>query len=105
MGMKRRNPVELYRDGPSVTPSAQMDARILAASRTSQSATRPRRQWLVAGAMAVAVVATFYVRFATMPVPHYEASDFGREEGLARDWLMNFDLQQPTGPGSQEGLP
>src|SRR4029079_12586619 len=91
MGMKRRNPVELYRDGPSVTPSAQMDARILAASRTTPSSTGPRSQWLVAGGMAVSVVAPFYIRFATTPVPHYDASEFGREEGLARDWLMNLD--------------
>ena len=103
--MKRRSPLELYRSSPAASPSAQVDARVLAAARASSAIARPRREWLVAGAAVAAVTAAFCLRIEMTPPSHYDASDFGREEGLARDWLMSFDLQQPTGPGSQEGLP
>jgi len=105
MAVKRRNPLELYRAAPAVNPSAQIDARVLAAARNSRASARRRIEWLVAGAMAAAVAAAFYLRIDTTTPPHYEASNFGREEGLSRAWLMESDLQQPTGPGSQEGLP
>ena len=103
--MRSRNPLEWYRASPAASPSAQIDARILAAARASRASTRQRAEWWVAGAMAAAVAAAFYLRIETTPPPHYDASNFGREEGLSRAWLMHLDLQQPTGPGSQEGLP
>ena len=105
MGMKRRSPLDLYRSSPAANPSAQVDARVLAVARASLALVRPRREWLVAGAAAAAVAAAFYLRIDHTPPAHYDARDFGSEEGLARDWLMSSDLQQPTGPGSQEGLP
>jgi len=105
VGLKSRNPIELYRSSPTVVPSGEIDARVLAAARRSRASAPVRNQWLVAGAMAAAVAAAFYLRIDTTPSSHYDASNFGDEEGLARDWLINSDLQQPTGPGSQEGLP
>lgn len=105
MAVKPRNALDLYRSGPEVTPSAKIDALILAAARTSAPPVRRRREWLFAGAAAAAVVAMFVVRVVTTPTQDFAGKDFGLEEGQSRDWLLNLDLQQPTGPGSQEGLP
>jgi hypothetical protein len=102
--MKGRNSLDLYRTGPEVTPSAEMDVRILGAARASPLRSR-RRDLLLAGAAATAVVAAFFVRVATTPSVEVAGADFGRHEGQARAWLVNLDLQSPTGAGSQEGLP
>ena len=107
MGVKVRNALELYRAGPEVTPSAQLDAFVLAASRAAPAPApaRQRREMLLAAAIVAAVVAVFVVRISTTPTQDFAASSNGRDEGLARAWLMNLDIQKPTGPGSQEGLP
>lgn len=105
MGLKSRNPLELYRDSPEVTPSAQIDAFVLAAARASPAPMRRRREWFLTGAVATAVAAMFVVRVATTPPQDYAGNGNGRDEGLTRAWLMDLDLQKPTGPGSQEGLP
>jgi hypothetical protein len=105
MAMKARDPIALYRAGPRIDPSAQIDAAVLGAARASPAALRPRRVLLVAAATAAAVVSLFVVRIATTPSQDYAGAEFGREEGLSRVWLTNLDLRTPTGPGSQEGLP
>ena len=105
MELKKRNALELYRASPQVTPSAQVDAFVLAAARASPEPVRRGRELFVAGAVAVAVAAAFFVRISTTPTQDFASADFGLEEGRTRAWLMNLDLQQPTGPGSQEGLP
>ena len=105
MALKTRNALQVYRASPEVTPTAQIDAFVLAAARASPAPARLRRQMFLTGAVAAAVVAMFVVRIATTPTTNLAASGNGREEGLARAWLMELDLQKPTGPGSQEGLP
>jgi hypothetical protein len=105
MAMKTRGVIELYRAGPEIVPSAEVDARVLAAARASRSPARLRRPMLLTGAVAAAVVAMFVVRIATTPPQDYAGNGKGREEGLTHAWLMDLDLQKPTGPGSQEGLP
>ena len=104
MDLKRPRALALYRASAEVLPPARMDAFVLAAARASAPA-RPRREWLFAGAAVAAVAALFLVRVAMTPTEDIAGSGNGIEEGLARDWLMNLDLQKPTGPGSQEGLP
>lgn len=104
--MKARHAIEWYRVGPEVAPSAEIDAFVLAAARASPAPVRRHRMEFLAGATMAAVVATlFYVGVATTPTQDSASAGHGREEGLARAWLMNLDLQKPTGPGSQEGLP
>ena len=105
MALKGRNALELYRAGPKVTPSAEIDARVLTAARASPAPARLRRQMFLTGAVAAAAVAMFVVRIATTPTQDFTGSGHGLEEGLARAWLTDLDLQTPTGPGSQEGLP
>jgi hypothetical protein len=104
MVMKARNCLELYRTGPEVTPSVEMDAWVLGAARAPPVGSR-RRDLLLAGAAAAAVVAAFFLRFSMTPAVDVAGADFGRHEGRARAWLVNLDLQSPTGAGSQEGLP
>jgi len=103
MAVKRPSPIDLYRASPEIAPSAQLDARVLAAARTARATSR-RHEWLVAGAAAAAVAAMFYIRIATTTSQDFASTGYGRDEGLAGAWLMDLDLQQPTGPGSQEGL-
>lgn len=103
--MRTRSALELYRASANVAPSAQVDSFILAAARTSPAPPRWRRDMVLAGAALAAVAAVFFVRVATTPTQDFASTGFGREEGLARAVLMDLDLQQPTGPGSQEGLP
>jgi hypothetical protein len=105
MGVKSRNPLELYRESPEVTPSARTDAFVLGAARASPAPARLRRHVFLTGAVAAAVVAMFGLRIVTTPTQDYAGGKYGLDEGLTRDWLMNLDLHTPTGPGSQEGLP
>jgi hypothetical protein len=105
MAMKDRTPLALYRAGPQITPAAQIDAAVLEAARASLPAARRPPILIFAAATAAAVVALFYARIATTPTQNPASTEFGREEGLTRAWLANLDLDTPTGPGSQEGLP
>jgi len=104
MDLKRPRALALYRASAGVLPSARMDAFVLAAARESSAKAR-RPEWLIAGAAVAAVAALFLVRVAMTPTEDFAGGGNGIEEGLARDWLMTLDLQKPTGPGSQEGLP
>ena len=103
--MKPHTPITLYRAGAWVNPSAKIDAAVLGAARALRAPARPRRVMFVAAAAATAVAALFFVRITTTPSHDFAKTEFGREEGLSRVWLTNLDLQTPTGPGSQEGLP
>ena len=105
MALKARSPIELYRASPRVTPSAEIDALVLAAARATPVPTRRRREMFIVAAAAAFVIAAFTLRIASPPTPHFTSNGNGLDEGLARAWLMDLDLQQPTGPGSQEGLP
>lgn len=105
MGLKSRNPLELYRASPEVIPSAQIDASVLAAARASPAPASLRRQLVLTGAVAAGVVAIFVMRIATTPTQDFASTGNGLEEGLARAWLTDLDIQKPIGPGSQEGLP
>ena len=103
MAMNTRNPIALYRAGPRIDPTAQIDAAVLGAARATPVMARGPRVMIVATAAAVAAV--FYIRVATTPPQDFANAEFGREEGLTRVWLTNLDLHTPTGPGSQDGLP
>lgn len=105
MELKRPRALALYRASAEELPSAQMDAFVLAAARASPAPARRRREWFFAGAAVAAVAAMFVVRIATTPPQNFASTGFGRDEGRARAVLMNLDLEKPTGPGSQEGLP
>jgi hypothetical protein len=105
MAMNSRNPIAVYRAGPRIDPSAQIDAAVLGAARATPAMARGPRVMIVATAAAAAVAAVFYIRVATTPPQDFASTEFGREEGLTRVWLTNLDLHTPTGPGSQEGLP
>jgi len=105
MELKGPRALALYRASADELPSAQMDAFVLNAARASPARMRPRRELLIAGTAVAAVAALFFVRVATTPTQNFASNGNGREEGLARAWLMDLDLQKPTGPGSQEGLP
>lgn len=105
MALKALSPLDLYRASTQVTPSAEMDALVLAAARAAPLPTRWRREMFIAAAAASIVIAAFTLRIASTPTAHFTSSGNGLDEGLARAWLMDLDLQQPTGPGSQEGLP
>jgi len=104
MGVKKHHALALYRASPEVTPSARIDAFVLAAARASHVPSR-RREWILAGAAVAAAAAMFFVRVATTPTQNLANDGFGLDEGVTRAWLLKLDLQQPTGPGSQEGLP
>lgn len=103
--MNIRNPIDLYRAGPRIDPSARIDAAVLDAARASPATARGPRIMLATAATAAAVAALFYMRVATTPSPDIASAAFGRDEGLTRAWLTNLDLHTPTGPGSQEGMP
>lgn len=105
MALKGRNALEWYRASPEVTPSAEIDARVLAAARASPAPVRRRLDIVFAGAVSAAAIAVFAFRIGTTPPHELASTGNGLEEGLARAWLMDLDLQKPTGPGSQEGLP
>jgi hypothetical protein len=105
MAMKARDHIALYRAGPRIDPPAEIDAAVLGAARARRAPMRTHRAKLVAAATAAAAITLFVVRIATTPSQTFASTEFGREEGLSRVWLANLDLQTPTGPGSQEGLP
>ena len=105
---QRPRVLALYRASAAVTPSADTDALIFAAARAAHAPPRKRREAFIALAAAASVAAVFIIRIATTPAPDTASSltrDFGIDEGRTGAYLMTMDLQTPTGPGSQEGLP
>jgi hypothetical protein len=108
MDLKRPRALSLYRASGQELPSAQMDALVLTAARAQPVPSLHRRNVSIAVAAAASVAAAFYLRLAPIRQPELARqyqNDFGIAEARSDAYLMSFDFQTPTGPGSHEGLP
>ena len=108
MGLKRPRALSLYRASAQELPSARMDALVLTAARAQRVPADNRRNVLIAPAAMASIAAAFYLRLAPLRQPELaraDHNDFGIAEARSDAYLMTFDFQTPTGPGSHEGLP
>lgn len=107
MGVKRPRVLALYGSTSAAaadTPSAAMDAYILAASRNILRR-RPRGLPLLTAAFVAIAALAIGVRWFTPGRTAHDTRDFGLAEGQAGAYLATLDITSNYGPGSQEGLP
>jgi hypothetical protein len=94
-----------YRLTVSAEPTTALDEIILAAASRRTARVRTVRRFSLVLALAVVVIWPLWEVRVVRVAPPVRVTDYGRQEGATRYYLLNVAGVPYTGPGSEEQKP